>query len=825
MQEDRVICAYITEKLGVPSQKQYFSPFTIGNFLVCANKIIIDSIKISRNKLINFMILNNIVPIKSTAMFRLVLLSANSMIGINETWTELRHNGRKGYLTSVEVLDLVDIMRNESKGGKSLPSENIIKTINDHIINVWRKKRKNHLLPRKIPRRTLVYYLSVLKAQSVFNIRRNVINKTIARSIAEWSIRSTLAYAVIVMTTHFIPNVKSTIYHPKKKDLSEESLILWEMAERGYNKMVGNIDKKEEMVPVLPNLITTTDEVTIFASTTSINKKDEFYLEAKPEEIKNPSVHSGKRNPYTNTLIGNAHCRGVRIVINSTFTAGGLSAPVFITIFGLTGDEMPANDTITIEIPGLTAGSHQNIYATGSGFITFVRGNYTGKDNGEEDDDSNANNEDNNNDDTNPTTDLHDVPNLSKESKIAQLYRKLVYYPFIKNIRISKYGHSGGDDIPDYLRAVSWMDGCNAQLKLITTAENLEVENKYKITCCKHSAARTALEQAADTSACFKQLKKAVSEAANPNASNSSVYLHINQCLLSLEHNLTSNSSTGRKLKLALHKKKAILFTASKIPIAIHRAYDDHVIKEGFVANGQLDNDSKLVPSLNNLIHTYRGEIKGTCLERKEELVEGMYDEGYKTGIIKESTFDNANVPRDKKPDGESVERCFGITQENRQRAKVLSAKVQIEERIDAIFHKRMATFKKQLQLYENECKEYRTNKECEDTIVDEYKKFVTQQGLDVSNPVLTSNTNVEYCVIANRLTYEIIGTFQSELKAKTIKSFVRVRSEINIRGGGKVTYLAVPNTKSALVTKMIELRTVKPKSRIYPQCPIRPQR
>ena len=46
LQEDRVICAYITEQLGVPSQKQYFSPFTIGNFLVCANKIIIDSIKI-----------------------------------------------------------------------------------------------------------------------------------------------------------------------------------------------------------------------------------------------------------------------------------------------------------------------------------------------------------------------------------------------------------------------------------------------------------------------------------------------------------------------------------------------------------------------------------------------------------------------------------------------------------------------------------------------------------------------------------------------------------------------------------------------------------
>ena len=53
---------------------------------------------------------------------------------------------------------------------------------------------------------------------------------------------------------------------------------------------------------------------------------------------------------------------------------------------------------------------------------------------------------------------------------VAILCRKLVYYPFIRNIHVSTYGHSGNDkDIPDYLQAVSWMDGCNAQLKLITS--------------------------------------------------------------------------------------------------------------------------------------------------------------------------------------------------------------------------------------------------------------------------------------------------------------------------------------------------------------------
>lgn len=107
------------------------------------------------------------------------------------------------------------------------------------------------------------------------------------------------------------------------------------------------------------------------------------------------------------------------------------------------------------------------------------------------------------------------------------------------------------------------------------------------------------------------------------------------------------------------------MYTASKLPIATHRAYDDNVIKEAFVVNGQLDSESRLVPSFENLIHTYRGNIKGTCLEKREELVEGMYEEGCTTGIIHENTFDELNIPKDKKSDGDIVEQNFGISQEN----------------------------------------------------------------------------------------------------------------------------------------------------------------
>ena len=150
---------------------------------------------------------------------------------------------------------------------------------------------------------------------------------------------------------------------------------MWEAVEASYNKMLGyNDNNKVEMIPVLPNLVTTIDEVTIFATSTLVNQKESLYIIAKPEEIKNEMCNSGSRNVYKNKTSGDAHCRGVRIVINSSFTAGGLSAPIFVSVFGLTVDEMKGADIITVEVPGLTVGSHQDVYSSGIGFLTFVQG-------------------------------------------------------------------------------------------------------------------------------------------------------------------------------------------------------------------------------------------------------------------------------------------------------------------------------------------------------------------------------------------------------------------------------------------------------------------
>ena len=106
-------------------------------------------------------------------------------------------------------------------------------------------------------------------ADGVFNIHIGKMPyKTQNHSTAEWSKRSVISYTLAVDATHFIPNIQSTPYHVKKSEIDETSRELWELVEECYSSMVGRNErmKKIKVVPVLPNLVTSSDEVTLFAT-------------------------------------------------------------------------------------------------------------------------------------------------------------------------------------------------------------------------------------------------------------------------------------------------------------------------------------------------------------------------------------------------------------------------------------------------------------------------------------------------------------------------------------------------------------------------------
>ena len=80
------------------------------------------------------------------------------------------------------------------------------------------------------------------------------------------------------------------------------------------------------------------------------------------------------------------------------------------------------------------------------------------------------------------------------------------------------------------------MDGCHGQLNMTTQESVLDHEKKLKITSCKHSAARTAVEQAADVGPMFKVMKSVIKSMPTETVPVSPIYYRVTKALDKLEH-------------------------------------------------------------------------------------------------------------------------------------------------------------------------------------------------------------------------------------------------------------------------------------------------
>ena len=457
---------------------------------------------------------------------------------------------------------------------------------------------------------------------------------------------------------------------------------------------------------------------------------------------------------------------------------------------------MPKDDLVTIEVPGLTVSSDQDAYSSGVGFITFVGGKFDPNDIDDGHVEENA-------DDTGRSS--------SKEARVSALYREKVYYPFIKHIRMNFYGWDGVLPVPGHLKATSWMDGANSQMKDLTEEDRLRLEKELKIDSCKHSAARTAVEQAADTSPVFKTMKKFVQEMNSPNSASNRVYHFIDNALTLLELSFGS-----QVVKLPSHKRKAILITTSKLPSATGRSHTTSNVRKGFMMNGQIDIESELVPSVTNALHTFQGDIDGTCLQNKEWLMEKFYSIMFKQGMIPETLFGTLSIPPDTKLDGTIVEKQFSISQENRQRAKIISSLFQIAERNQLIYTKRTNEYLKQKQLYNTETDEYSRNRICKEKLVEIILQ--TAEGND-----LNSSSGVVFADIVDLITLNMLKKHQKMLLNNVAKSFIRVRVGEAHMHRGRLTYRNVPSNKSDVLLKLFEVIQCPVRERFFSDVPLEP--
>lgn len=138
---------------------------------------------------------------------------------------------------------------------------------------------------------------------------------------------------------------------------------------------------------------------------------------------------------------------------------------------------------------------------------------------------------------------------------------------------------------------------------------------------------------------------------------------------------------------------------------------------------------------------------------------------------------------------------------ENRHRTKVLSSNVQIQERRKLVNEKRIEEFNVKMKQYQSEQHEEDLNISCEAKFV----KIILKMGI-TDPPVMSDNqSDVEFKLIREYLTLDILQSNMSEVKNTELKSFIKVRSPRSMRHG-KVSFRNIPSTKEALVRKCIDV-------------------
>ena len=726
-------------------------------------------------------------------------------------WREGSKSGPKPLLKRKSVNQLVDEYIKDTDGGSTVSQLKVESDVVKRIKNDWSddnpfKEKKSLISPQTVTR-----YAKNMMAIRDLNNFEYVSNKTSSRAVSEMSVRSTIAYLLVVATTHFV-NAPPSKHHTAHKHITKHPLYM--LLNKLNKEVLGSKYTDEEiesLTYILPNLITSTDECSLFITNKIINSKIKWYFSARPNHSIKPNIDSGRRDIYTTNQIGDAHLRGIRISLNNTFSAGGRSAPIFACVFGLKPMEMPGNEIVVVKIRGLISGSDTNM-SLKEGFIVFIRGQYETKDVREEHD---SNSGDDTNDDT---IDSHLDQSISKESRVAKIYREQVYYPFLKEIRIFDYDMDPDTkEIPSNLTAVSWMDGCHGQLKLTTTEKVLKVEKNLKIITCKHSPARTAVEQASDVGPMFLLMKGTMRKMPCETVSNTPLYTRINNKLSTLEDQ--SDPENQDIVILPTHKKNAILEGLSKLPAAMATSYTSSNIKSAFRDNGQIDETNGCVPSLKNILGTYRGSITTNhILEDGIPLIKKFYKEMYTEGKISESTFDEHGIDPDRDANGELVSRDFTISCENCQRAKILSSDVQCQERLELMKEVQKKEKEKLTTLIDEETKKYSLNEECEKRIVDTYEAVVSSQAN------LTNKTNNEqqenrqrpsFNDIKSSLSKEHLGDHNlkgiSKLQPNVdhLKAFIQVRHKITAYRGKHPVYKSVSGIKrDKLITMCLNIKT-----------------
>jgi hypothetical protein len=400
----------------------------------------------------------------------------------------------------------------------------------------------------------------------------------------------------------------------------------------------------------------------------------DYYLSAA-SSLSEKGVRSQYRPVEHSTYLN-----GLRIKYTFSFSATGQSAPIFITVGGLTKSELSPekcpSGVLLMKIPGLAVGAAIDPHNTQIGFLCFCRS--------DEDDDS----------------------GISVEQRRQEIYLEHAYFPFIAASRQAHDGIMPGSEIPDSKGAVGWCDGDWPQIKACVTDEMLGTAESHKVCMNKHAAAASLIQQPADLACTFKVVGRLQNTMTEKDRN------------CTFADRITGIIKTHPALNLGLKKLKATADATSCAPKLLQHACASDHIRESFVAGGMTDKGSESCPDYDVILGTCRRAITKEEYDLVEKHFSTLYDHAIKFGHISDELLDQLGFPVDLDMNDNPVHRDAGISQEPYQRAKCLSHKAQQKLRQERVQEAQEAEALKRAASNLVITRRLQSNKACEDAIL-----------------------------------------------------------------------------------------------------------
>lgn len=442
---------------------------------------------------------------------------------------------------------------------------------------------------------------SAVMGQSASGLKftnKDLLRKTEPRFISEHSLMMGYAYAATVLSTHFIagtlPSNLQRKYHPECMSVAAKETIDW------VKKAYGD----EEVYPVDPNLVMSTDDTTVFAFEGMKDGIGKWEWKLVDQTQGDSSVRSDFEVSNDAENSG-----GLRVRLTFTFTASGLAAPPYVAVSGLTDEELCPKKCpggiLATEVEGLCKGG-DDLFNSGAGWLVFLRADK--KENGEKE------------------TDWMSIAN-----KKFIHYNDDVLLPFIQSIR-KKLGCIPGQPVPEWAKCCSWFDGDIGQLQTMLYETRESLDKAERIIRNKHSAAATGTQQPCDLSPVFRLLKAMQARVTMKDEVAVGLRDDIEE--------LFAIHLAQKGLKLGYRKKKALVDFLLCLPEILESVMKKKNIKKGFVEGGMVDEETGVVPVFDKLMGTckrwisfdsdigVKKEVKLHCREQFQSLMHTQMENG-----------------------------------------------------------------------------------------------------------------------------------------------------------------------------------------------------